>query len=228
MTGDLNTGGHKIINLRTPITNNEQTTKNYVDSNFLKLGGQTAMTRNLNMNNNIINNLPLPTGSKQPTTLGFTDLKYLHLDGTVPMGGNLNMNNKKIIHLLQPTSDTDAATKKYVDNSSVNVSNYLKRDGTSQMTGDLNMNNRKIVNLNNEPTTETDGVNKNYVDAVVAKSHVKPSYFKDQFTYWMSNVLEWTDEMDGGNSFIITKIADYHHLKVIFTLTITNYFTQRL
>ena len=59
--------------------------------NFLKFGGQTAMTGNLNMNNNRINNLPLTTELKQPTTLGFTDLKYLHLDGTVPMGGNLNM-----------------------------------------------------------------------------------------------------------------------------------------
>lgn len=183
------------------------------------------------MNNNIINNLPLPTGSKQPTTLGFTDLKYLHLDGTVPMGGNLNMNNKKIIHLLQPTSDSDAATKKYVDDSSVNVSNYLKRDGTSQMAGDLNMNNRKIVNLNDKPTTGTDGVNKNYVDSVVATSHVKPSHFEDQFAFLMSNVLEWTDEMDGGNSFIMTKIADlspsqgnFHtdNHKVIYTTIIKN------
>ena len=51
-------------------------------------------------------------------------------------------------------------------------------------------------------------MNKNFVVAEVAHSHVKPSHFKDQFTYWMSNVLEWTDEIDGGNSFDITKIAD--------------------
>ena len=111
------------------------------------------MTGNLDMNNQQINNLPLPTGSNQPTTLGFTDLKYLHLDG------DLNMNNKKKIHLRPPVSDTDAANKKYVDDNSVNGSNYLKRDGTSQMTGDLNMNNQKITNLNNKPTTGTDGVN---------------------------------------------------------------------
>lgn len=89
------------------------------------------VTGNLDVNIKQINNLPLPTGSKQPTTLGFTVLKYLHLDGTVPMGGNLNMNNKKITHLLQPTSDTDVATKKYVDDTAVNGSNYLKRYGTS-------------------------------------------------------------------------------------------------
>ena len=76
------------------------------------------------------------------------------------------------------------------------------------MTGDLNMNNRRVKKLNNNPTTGIDGVNKSYVVAVVAKCHVKPSHLKDQFTYWMSNVMEWTDEMDGCNSFNITKIAD--------------------
>ena len=47
----------------------------------------------------------------------------------------------------------------------------------------------------------------------------------------MSNVLQWTDEMDGGNSFNMTKIADlspskrnfhtYNH-KVIYTTIIKN------
>ena len=68
------------------------------------------------------------------------------------MGGNLKMNNKKIMNLLQPTDNTDAATKKYVGDNKVNVSNYLKRDGSSSMTGNLNMDNHKIVNLNDEPT----------------------------------------------------------------------------
>ena len=162
---------------------------------------------------------------------------YVHLDGIVPMGGNyLNMNNKKIMNLLQPTDNTDAATKKYVDDSKVNVSNYLKGNGSSSMTGNLKMDNHKIVNLNDEPTTGTDAVNKNYVDSVVATSHVKPSHFKNQFARWMSNVLEWTDEKDGGNSFIITKTADlspskgnfntYNH-KVLYT-TIRKKFSRWL
>ena len=93
------------------------------------------MTGNLDMNNKQINNLPFPTGSKQPIPLGFADLKYLNRDGTASMGGNLNMNNNKITNLLKPTDNTDAATKKYVDDNKVDVSNYLKRDGTSYMTG---------------------------------------------------------------------------------------------
>ena len=39
MTGDFSTGGHKILNLRTPQSNSEPTTKNYVDNNFLNLDG---------------------------------------------------------------------------------------------------------------------------------------------------------------------------------------------
>ena len=44
------------------------------------------------------------------------------------------------------------------------------------MTADLNMDNRKIKNLNGEPTSGTDGVNKNYVDTIISHSHVKPSH----------------------------------------------------
>ena len=117
-----------------------------------------------------------------------------------------------------------------MDDNKVDVSNYLKVDGTNKMTGNLNMDSKKIENLNN-PTNEKDATNKKYVDSVVATSHVKPSHFKDQFAFLMSNVLEWSDEMDGGNSFIMTKIADlspsqgnfhtYNH-KVIYTTIIKN------
>lgn len=52
---------------------------------------------------------------------------------------------------------------------------------------------------------------------------------QDQFSYLMSNVLQWNDLIDGGNSFDMTKIADlspsqghfhtYNH-KVIYTMII--------
>ena len=69
--------------------------------------------------------------------------------------------------MRQPISDTDAARKKYVDDNNVDTSNYLKLDGTKKMTGHLNMDNHKIINLNDEPISETDVVNKNYVNTVV-------------------------------------------------------------
>ena len=96
---------------------------------------------------------------------------------------------------------------------------------------DNHRDNHKIKNLNDEPKSGTDGVNKNYVDSAISHSHVKPSRQKDQFGYLISNVLQWTDLIDGGNSFSVTKIADlsrsqgnfhsYNH-KVIYTTIIKN------
>ena len=163
MTGDFNTGGHKILNLRTPSSNSEPATKYYVDNNFLNLDGTEKMTGNLDMNNNRILNLPAPTGGKQPTPLAFTDMKYLHVAGTNKMTNNLNMDNKKIINLRPPTSNTDAATKKYVDDSIPNTSSFIKKDGSVSMTNNLNIGNNKIVGLAT-PTSNPDAATKKYVD----------------------------------------------------------------
>ena len=232
MTGDFNTGGHKIINLRTPTSNSEPATKNYVDNNFLNLDGTEKMSGNLDMNNKQILNIPAPAGPKQPTPLAFTDLKYLHVAGTNKMTNNLNMDNKKIINLRPPTSNTDAATKKYVDDNTgaPDLSDYLEKDGTVAMTGNFNVGNNKIINLS-KPTQDNDAVNKDYADKLVHHTAVQPSHYNDQFAYLMSSAAQWTDEIDGGNSFNITKIDDlppskgnfhdYNH-KVLYTTIYKN------
>ena len=216
LTGDLNIAGHRIKNLRTPSENREVATKKYVDDNkvdgsvILKLDGTRKMTGNLDMNNKQINNLPAPQGPKQPTPLAFTDLKYLHVAGTNKMTNNLNMDNKKIVNLKPPTSDTDAATKKYVDDnggSSPDLSDFLKKDGTVAMTGELNLGGNKVIRVGN-PLQKGDAVNKDYVDKLVHSTAVQPSHYKYQFAYLMSSSNQWTDEIDGGNSFNITKIGD--------------------
>ena len=142
------------------------------------------------------------------------------------MLNNLNMDNKSIIYLRPPTNDTDAATKKYVDDNTAapDLSDYLKKDGTVAMTGDLNLNSHKIKNLSN-PTQDNEAVTKDYVDKLVHHTAVQPSHYNDQFAYLMSSAAQWTDEIDTGTSFIITRIGDlspskgnfhnYNH-KVIF------------
>ena len=232
MNGDFNTGGHKIINLQTPTSNSEPATKSYTDNNFLKLDGTKKITGNLDMDNNRILNLPAPAGPKQPTPLAFTDLKYLHVAGTNKMTNNLNMDNKKIINLRPPTSDTDATTKKYVDDNTAapDLSDYLEKDGTVAMTGNLNLNNNKIINLN-KPTQNNEAATKDYTDKLVHHTAVQPSHYNDQFSYLMSSSNQWTDEIDGGDSFNITKIDDlppskgnfhdYNH-KVLYTTIYKN------
>ena len=71
--------------------------------------------------------------------------------------------NKGIIHLKPPTSDTDAATKKYVDDTIPDTSSFVKKDGSVSMTNNLNLGNKKIVGLAT-PTTNTDAATKKYVD----------------------------------------------------------------
>ena len=228
MTGDFNTGGHKIINLRTPTSNSEPATKSYTDNNFLKLDGTEKMSGNLGMDSNQIDNLDTPTDNNQPTPLGFSDSRNLQVSGTNKMTERLNMNAKKIINLSPPTADNDAASKKYVDDKflidGVTMSNYLKKDGTTPLTGNLNLNSKKIINLST-PTSDTDATTKEYVDKLNHEGNIQPSHYDDQFSYLMSSGSQWTDETDGGNSFLIKTIDDlppskgnfhdYNH-KVIF------------
>ena len=142
------------------------------------------------------------------------------------------MDNKKIINLRIPTNPTDAGTKKYVDDNTAapDLSDYLEKDGTVAMNGDLNLNNNKIKNLSN-PTQDNEAVTKDYADKLVHKTTVQPSHYNDQFAYLMSSGSQWTDEIDGGVSFVINRIDDlppnkgnfhdYNH-KVIYMYIIKN------
>ena len=330
---------YRIQNLISPLDSKDPATKYYVDNTFLDRDGSYPMKGNLNMDNNRIFNLPAPNGSNQPTPLAFTDLKYLHVNGTNKMTNNINMDNKGIIHLKPPTNDTDAATKKYVDDSTPNLSDYLEKDGSVAMTGSLKMNQHKIIglaeptflthattkqyvdssistavvgvagripdvsvflkkdgsvsmtgNLNlgnkkivdlatptlntdaatkkyvddnagspdlsnylkkdgsvtmtgelngggnkiiniSKPLQNTDAATKDYVDKLVHHTAVQPSHYNNQFAYLMSSGSQWTDEIDGGVSFVINRIDDlppnkgnfhdYNH-KVIYMYIIKN------
>ena len=93
------------------------------------------------------------------------------------------------------------------------------------MTKNLNVAGHKIINLKT-PTLDSDATTKEYVDSHLHVSQVQPSHYKDQVSYLMTNSIQWTDEIDGGNSFNITKINnlppskgnfhDYNH-KVLYT-----------
>ena len=228
MIGNLNMNSKKIVNVNAPTNQNDASNKKYVDDTVVL----QKMTGNIDMNNDRIYNLPTPTGGKQPTPLAFTDFKYLHVAGTNKMTNNLDMDNKGIIHLKPPTSDTDAATKKYVDDNagSPDLSDYLEKNGTVAMTGNLNLNNNKIINLS-KPTQNNEAATKDYTDKLVHHTAVQPSHYNDQFSYLMSSSNQWTDEIDGGDSFNITKIDDlppskgnfhdYNH-KVLYTTIYKN------
>ena len=220
MTGNLNLGSKKIVGLATPTTNTDASTKKYVDdtvasnkvndSSFFKLDGSRKMTGSIDMNNNRILNLPAPNGNNQPTTLIYSNSNYLRINGIIPMFGDLNMNQNKVKNVKTPTNNSDAATKKYVDDNtgSPDLSDYLEKDGTVSMTGNLNLGSNKIINLSNLSNLSNEAANKDYVDKLVHHNAVQPSHYKNEFAYLMSSASQWTDEIDGGNSYTIKQIAD--------------------
>ena len=248
MTSNLNLGNKKIVGLATPVSNTDAATKKYVDDNtaapdlsdYLEKDGTVTMTGNLNLGNNKIVGLATPVSNTDAATKKYVDdnagspnlSNYLKKDGSVSMTGNFNVGNNKIVGLATPTSNTDAATKKYVDDNTAapDLSNYLKKDGSVAMTGELNAGNNKIINIGN-PTQNNEAVNKDYVDKLVHKTAVQPSHYKNEFSYLMSSGSQWTDEIDGGVSFIINKIDelppnkdnfhDYNH-KVIYMYILKN------
>ena len=186
---------YRITNLSTPLDGKEPPTKDYVDNTFLDRDGFYPMKGNLNMANNRIFNLPAPNGSNQPTPLAFTDLKYVARDGSSTMTNNLNMDNKKIINLRPPTSDTDAATKKYVDDSIPDTSSFIKKDGSVSMTSSLNLGNKKIVGLAT-PTSNTDAATKKYVDDNTGAPDLSDYLEKD-------GTVTMTGDLNVGNNKII-------------------------
>ena len=186
---------YRIQNLITPLDSKDPATKYYVDNTFLDRDGSYPMKGNLNMDNNRILNLPAPAGPKQPTPLGFTDLKYLHVAGTNKMTNNLNMDNKSIIHLKPPTNPTDAATKKYVDDSIPDTSSFIKKDGSVVMTNNLNLGNKKIVGLAT-PTSNTDAATKKYVDDNAGSPDLSDYLEKD-------GTVTMTGNLNVGNNKII-------------------------
>ena len=95
---------------------------------------------------------------------------------------------------------------------------------------DVNLGGNKIENLG-VPTQDNEAVNKGYVDNLVHHTAVQPSHYKDEFSYLMSSGAQWTDEIDSGFSFVITKIGEFYpfegnfhdyNRKVIFMTIIKN------
>ena len=172
---------YNIINSKTRTFNqlkaNTESLVSYeeVRENFIGINEAEPMKTYMDMGDNYIYNVKTPTANDQATNKLYVDTKasslatkqelagYLKKDGSALMTGNLNMNDKKIVYLKPPTNPTDAATKKYVDNSIPNTSVYLRRDGSVSMTGNLNLANNKITGLR-RPQYNTDAATKKYVD----------------------------------------------------------------
>ena len=166
--GDYDMQNKKLRNVASPETNNDVTTKSYVDNKALLVDGSNKMLGALNMDNRRIENVA-------PARHGFSDaVSSLHLhtfffdlntnDGKIEAQNPIDMKNEKISNLAEGTENSDAITKHQLETGlapkadKTELSNYLKKDGSIALTNNLDLGDNKIVNVK-EATSGTDAVN---------------------------------------------------------------------
>ena len=167
--GDYDMQNKKLRNVASPETNNDATTKSYVDNKALLVDGSNKMLGALNMDNRRIENVA-------PARHGFSDaVSSLHLntfffdfntnDGKIEAQNPIDMKNQRILGVKDPILHSDASNKFYVDSSlnfkadKTELANYLKKDGSISVTSDFDFGNNKISNLA-EGTGNSDAVTK--------------------------------------------------------------------
>ena len=166
--GDYDMQNKKLRNVASPQTNNDATTKSYVDNKALLVDGSNKMLGALNMDNRRIENVA-------PARHGFSDaVSSLHLttfffdlntnDGKIEAQNPIDMKNEKISNLAEGTDNSDAITKHQLETGlapkadKTELANCLKKDGSIALTNNLDLGNNKIVNVK-EATSGTDAVN---------------------------------------------------------------------
>ena len=168
--GDYDIQNKKLRNVAPPETNNDVTTKSYVDKKALLVDGSNKMLGALNMDNRRI------AENVAPARHGFSDaVSSVHLttfffdlntnDGKIEAQNPIDMKNQKILGVKDPILHSDASNKFYVDSSlnfkadKTELANYLKKDGSISVTSDFDFGNNKISNLA-EGTGNSDAVTK--------------------------------------------------------------------
>ena len=187
--GDYDMQNKKLRNVASPETNNDATTKSYVDNKALLVDGSNKMLGALNMDNRRIENVA-------PARHGFSDaVSSLHLhtfffdlntnDGKIEAQNPIDMKNEKISNLAEGTDNSDAITKHQLQTGlapkadKTELSNYLKRDGTVSVTGNFDFGDNIITKVGNG-SQSTDAVNKGYIDTALAtKPNVNQVVLRD-------------------------------------------------
>ena len=187
--GDYDMQNKKLRNVASPETNNDVTTKSYVDNKALLVDGSNKMLGALNMDNRRIENVA-------PARHGFSDaVSSLHLhtfffdlntnDGKIEAQNPIDMKNEKISNLAEGTDNSDAITKHQLETGlapkadKTELSNYLKRDGTVSVTGNFDFGDNIITKVG-KGSQSTDVVNKGYIDtALAAKPNVNQVVLRD-------------------------------------------------
>lgn len=207
MTGDLNMGNHKIVNITAPTNDNDATNKKYVDdsvsgidlSPYLKHDGTVPMTGNLNLNDNRI---MLEGDNNIYNTL------YHNMINVEAPDGDTQMHNVKLSagkaeytsELSLMESELWLRTLKPVPEGGNHQMIY--KDGTLRFhpQGDIDLTGGTVSNLNT-PVNNTDAANKKYVDDKIADipQPDMSDYLKRDGSLPMTGTLNFEDRKTNEN-----------------------------
>ena len=166
--GDYDIQNKKLRNVDSPETNNDVTTKSYVDNKALLVDGSNKMLGALNMDNRRVENIaPARHGQSDAVSSLHLHNFYFDLntnDGKIEAQNPIDMKDQKISNLAEGTDNSDAITKHQLETGlapkadKTELSNYLKKDGSIALANNLDLGDNKIVNVK-EATSGTDAVN---------------------------------------------------------------------
>ena len=166
--GDYDIQNKKLRNVASPETNNDVTTKSYVDNKALLVDGSNKMLGALDMNSRRIENVA-PGRHNTADALTHLQLEAFYFDlntndGKIEAQNPIDMKDQKISNLAEGTDNSDAITKHQLETGlapkadKTELSDYLKKDGSIALTNNLDLGDNKIVNVK-VATSGTDAVN---------------------------------------------------------------------
>lgn len=176
---DLDMGGaSKITNLPEPINDQDAATKNYVDSEILKVNAsgsipqQTLDQINTNKTNITALQNTVNTNTNSINQLNQKDTQNVKLSGDQTINGTKTFTNQivasqGITNLPDPVTTKDVATKNYVDTNAVLTFKNQTISGTKTFNGAVNISQGTLSTI--DSATPLSLVNKRYVDRVDSK-----------------------------------------------------------
>ena len=220
---DVNLNGNMISGLGDPQNDTDAANKKYVDTEITKVNidaspllprdGSRSMFGDLTLGNNYLINVNNVDDHQIDDSYSVIvrDLRsvvnkgYLNANFFKINGNDFDL-RQKIITNCEPYydgmfDDNSLVSKAFVDAEISKLpkpaTDVLKLDGSKAMTGDLDMNNNSIINLK-DPTTQSHGANKKYVDDEIAKIPSQP-----QNVLKLDGSKAMTGDLDMNNNSII-------------------------
>ena len=165
-------GKQRIKNLPDPVNDHDAVTKEYVDTTttpFLKLDQTKYNTKgDIDMEDQFtVLNVKTPIDDNHITNKKYVDemdnikSAFAFRNGVYYAKGGIIMRKNKLGGLQEPTNDGEAATKKYVDDTTKNL--FIDENDNIAFGLNVDMEGNQILGLP-EPTTDQEPATKKYVD----------------------------------------------------------------